>query len=314
MKKLTKEIFIEKSKKIHGDKYDYSKVNYINTRTKVCIICPEHGEFWQNPKSHMMGYGCQKCMREVFDTKTFIEKSKKIHGDKYDYSKVEYKNSHTKVCIICPEHGEFWQNPCDHLHGYGCPKCGIKKLWDKRGRLNTDEFVKRSTLIHNNKYNYSKVECINTRTKVCIICPKHGEFWQTPKSHLNGCGCPMCRNSYLERKIESFLIEYKIMFEKEKSFPWLKNSENNSLFLDFYLPEYNVAIECQGIQHYIPIKNNIEKFNKIQYNDTEKLTKCVDNNLHIIYFSDEVICRNYADDKVFHSKEDILNEISRFRI
>ena len=377
MKKLTKEIFIERSKEIHGDKYDYSKIEYVNTRTKVCIICPEHGEFWQNPKSHMLGYGCQKCLWEVFDTKTFIDKARKVHGDKYDYSKVEYKDSHTKVCIICPEHGEFWQepynhtngyncpicigkfkhdngifidkarkvhgdkydyskveykdshtkvciicpehgefwqNPCDHLQGYGCSKCGMKKLWDKRGRMTTKDFIARSNLVHNNKYDYSKVECINTRTKVCIICLKHGEFWQSPKSHLNGCGCPKCRNSYLERKMETFLNEAKIIFEKEKSFPWLKNKENNNLFLDFYLPQYNVAIECQGVQHFIPIKNNVEKFNKIQYNDIEKKTKCIENHIHIIYFSNEVICKNYTNENIFYKKEDVLNEISRIRI
>ena len=109
----TKE-FIEKAKRIHGDKYDYSKVKYVNNRTKVCIICPEHGEFWQRPTSHLKGCICYRCSQKAkakkqkkSSTNEFIEKAKKIHGDKYDYSKVEYINAKTKVCIICPEHGEF---------------------------------------------------------------------------------------------------------------------------------------------------------------------------------------------------------------
>jgi hypothetical protein len=127
---LTTQIFIEKAKEIHGDKYDYSKVNYINNRTKVCIICPKHGSFWQMPYSHLIGKGCKKCSIEEsaknlsFSKNEFIKRAKEVHGDKYDYSKVNYINSKTPITIICPEHGEFTQIPSDHLTGYGCPHCG----------------------------------------------------------------------------------------------------------------------------------------------------------------------------------------------
>ena len=130
---LTTESFIEKAKKVHGDKYDYSKVEYKNCKTKVCIICPKHGEFWQEARQHLSGRGCPECKRkkcgssQKSNIKDFINKAKEVHGNKYDYSKVEYKNSKTKVCIICPEHGEFWQRPYVHLLGQGCPKCGNKK-------------------------------------------------------------------------------------------------------------------------------------------------------------------------------------------
>ena len=107
-KKINKEEFIKKSISIHGNKYDYSKVEYINDKTKVCIICPEHGEFWQEPHSHLKGYGCKKCKRGgKYDTKIFINKAKQVHGDKYNYSKSKYIGSLDKICIICPEHGEF---------------------------------------------------------------------------------------------------------------------------------------------------------------------------------------------------------------
>ena len=133
-KKKTKEEFIKEATEKHKGKYDYSKVEYVNNKTKVCIICsnPEHGEFWQSPSVHLRSGGCPKCGQIVRnDSKRlslleFIKKSRKVHGDKYDYSKVEYVNAHTKVCIICPEHGKFEQKASAHLSGYGCPKCGHK--------------------------------------------------------------------------------------------------------------------------------------------------------------------------------------------
>ena len=141
--KLTLEEFIERSVKLHNNKYDYSKVEYINNKTKVCIICPEHGEFWQTPDCHMRrGQGCPVCRyinstkkireKQGLSTEDFVKKAIKIHGNKYDYSKVEYANNETKVCIICPEHGEFWQTPHHHIAGSGCPICGRNDVSEKK--------------------------------------------------------------------------------------------------------------------------------------------------------------------------------------
>lgn len=126
---MTTESFIKRAREIHGDKYDYSKVVYVNNHTKVCIICPKHGEFWQFPNNHInQKQGCPKCCSNPKNTtQTFIEKSREVHGSIYDYSKVIYKNNTTPVCIICPEHGEFWQKPMNHLAGCGCPECGLSK-------------------------------------------------------------------------------------------------------------------------------------------------------------------------------------------
>ena len=123
--RLTKKIFIEKSNKIHNNKYDYSDVKYINNKTKVKIICPLHKEFYQKPDNHMMGQGCHPCYYDSMrDTKEiFIQKSNKIHFNKYEYSKVNYKNSRTKVEIICSKHNSFYQTPDSHLRGKGCSKC-----------------------------------------------------------------------------------------------------------------------------------------------------------------------------------------------
>ena len=313
-KKLTTTEFIYKANKIHSNRYDYSKTMYINTHTKVCIICPEHGEFWQEPANHLSGQKCPKCASiEVHNNQSngkdgFITKSKIVHGDKYDYSKVEYFNNHTKVCIICPEHGEFWQKPISHTQGKGCPYCGGTK------KLTTEEFIERAKFIHGNKYDYSKAEYINTDTKVCIICPEHGEFWQTPHDHISSRqGCPNCnilKNSKIVQKIESKLNELKILFEKEKTFDWLINKSN--MYIDFYLPEYNVGIECHGIQHFEPIDffGGIDGYNAQKNRDLLKYKLCSDHNIKIYYFTE--IDSEYFD-KIYCDENALIKDICKVK-
>lgn len=282
-KRFTKEDFIKRAKETHGDKYDYSKVDYINSTTKVCIICPEHGEFYQCPSDHIRGVGCRRCYgNEKNTTEQFIQKAKKIHGDKYDYSKVEYDGNKKKVCIICPEHGEFWQRPNDHISGYGCPYCGnnLKK--------NTEEFIEESKKVHNNKYDYSKTKYINAHTKVCIICPEHGEFWQEAANHTNGAGCPYCNcgnKSKMEENVSKELIKNNIRFIRQKTFEWLKYKKN--LFLDFYSEEYKVAIEVQGEQHFVPIKRfgGDEDFKVRRKRDETKKILCEEHGIKIFYIT-----------------------------
>jgi superfamily II DNA or RNA helicase len=142
-KKSTKEDFIIKAKQVHGDKYDYSKVVYVNNQIKVCIICPIHGEFYQTPKTHLSGSGCPKCSgNKKYTKEDFVQESSKVHGYKYDYSKVEYKNNKTDVCIICPIHGEFYQAPKNHLSGQGCPICanGFNKEY-KLSLIKCDDLI-----------------------------------------------------------------------------------------------------------------------------------------------------------------------------
>ena len=162
-REMTTEEFIQKAKAIHGDKYDYSKVEYTHNKTEVCIICPEHGEFWQKPKNHLSGYGCPICSgRKKMRTIDFIKRAKQVHGDKYDYSKVNYNGNTEKICIICPDHGEFWQRAGSHLRGFGCPKCGIikcssaQKIWTREKCYETaqqyeylSDFIKESQVAFN---------------------------------------------------------------------------------------------------------------------------------------------------------------------
>ena len=298
------EEFINKAHEVHGNKYDYSKVNYVNSQTKVCIICPEHGEFWQTPNMHLMGRGCAKCANELrqknlsSNTEEFISKAREVHGDKYDYSKIKYVNSDTKVCIICPEHGEFWQIPFAHLNGQGCPKCaGV-------GKLNTNEFIKKAREVHGDKYDYSKVNYMGTHTKVCIICPEHGEFWQAPAAHLTGQGCPNCNSSKLESEIKLMLDEQGIKYKwRERKIPWLKGLE-----LDFYIPNKNIAIECQGMQHFKSVEyfGGEETYKHIKENDSKKRKLCKKNGVRLLYYSNLGIKYPY---KVFENKEELLKEI-----
>ena len=371
MNKLTRNEFIEKCVNIHKDKYDYTKVEYINNKTKVCILCPEHGEFWIRPNdllsgsgcpkcggtkklttdefikkakiihnnffsyektiyinsnekiivtcpihgdfevkanNHLNGVNCKQCQRDgithdiiklkqknkttkTYDTDEFINKAKQIHGNKYDYSKTEYTDNRTKICIICNEvdefnikHGEFWQTPNKHLSGRGCAKCS------KNYKYDTNEFINKAKQIHGNKYDYSKTNYISTHSNVIINCPEHGKFLQSPANHLKGQGCPKCEQSSLESILAFFLKENNINFEQQKTFEWLKY--NKHMYLDFYLPDYNIAIECQGIQHFKPTgfgeKNQDtiqEMFKQTQIRDNLKKQLCIENNIKLYYFN-----------------------------
>lgn len=191
-----------------GDKYSLEKFKYKGDKEKVTLICPIHGEFSMSPNNLKKSLGCPKCSGFFMDQEYFIEKSKKVHGEKYDYSKVQYKTVKIKVCIICPEHGEFYQSPSSHMEGNGCPKCG--RLTQAINRTNTTEyFIKKAIEIHGNKYDYSKTEYVNYDTKVCIICPEHGEFWQKPSHHLIGLGCLQCSKTIKRKTTEQFINEAK---------------------------------------------------------------------------------------------------------
>lgn len=289
-KRLTTQEFLERARKAHGDKYDYSKAEYVNSDKKVCIICPKHGEFWQRPADHIRGIGCRFCYGNEKNTKEqFVEKAKKLYGDKYDYSKVEYNGNKVKVCIICHEkdefgreHGEFWQRPNDHLSGYACPRCG------NNYKKSTEEFILQAKKVHGDKYNYSNVNYKSSHEKVCIICPKHGEFWQTPNNHLNGASCPYCNcgnKSKMENNIRAELENRKICFEQQKTFDWLKYKKN--LFLDFYCPKYKLAIEVQGDQHYISVERfgGQKDFKIRQKRDKIKKKLCEEHGIKMFYIT-----------------------------
>lgn len=287
MKKSTTEEFIRKANLIHHEKYNYTKVNYINRVTPVVIICKKHGEFFQKPADHLSGCGCPKCANERQNTpethkQRFINLAKQIHDNKYDYSKVNYTSSLVKVSVTCPIHGDFLITPAHHLQGKGCRKCGYIQNGQK-AKLTTSQFIEKCKLIHQNTYDYSKVDYKDNFTKVCIICPKHGEFWQSPNNHLGGHGCPHCKlksQHILYEKLKNSFANDLILFEVSKNeVNWL-----NKMRLDIYFPKYNIAIEYDGIQHYRVSEffGGEEAFQKRQTADKEKDNLCLNN--HCILF------------------------------
>lgn len=139
----------------------------------------------------------------------FIKRAKKVHKNIYDYSLVEYKNSQTKIIITCPEHGDFEQIPNVHLRGQGCKECKRFSRLDGR-RLTTEKFIEKANKVHNNIYTYTKTEVNGNKNKVTITCKKHGDFEQSPNSHLRGRGCRKCyleNNGYNKGKFIYFAKE-----------------------------------------------------------------------------------------------------------
>ena len=255
-KSKSKDTFINDAIKVHGDKYDYSKVVYKNTMDKVIIICKEHGEYLQQAGSHLQGHGCKTCStiitanKQRSNTEEFIKNAKEIHGDVYDYSKVDYINSNEKVTIVCKEHGEFLQNAKGHIQKKaGCQKCGIIKLRNNF-KDTTDIFIKKAIRIHDNKYDYTKVNYGNNgKEPIIIICKKHGEYIQKPQDHLSGCGCQKCAH----KKYSKASILYLKFISKMYNIK-IQNGENCNEFIipntkykaDGYCKETNTIYEFHG--------------------------------------------------------------------
>lgn len=198
-KRLTNEEVIARAKSIHGDRYNYDKVDYQRATEKIIITCKKHGDFLQLPHSHFAGHNCPKCEgRDSHSKETFIKKARNEHGDRYDYSKVKYEKTSIKVIIGCKKHGEFLQTPHSHLKGMGCPKCGYESISRKNKNESkcsetlTDEFIGKANVVHGDKYRYDKVVYQSAIKKVKITCPKHGDFMQRPQNHLAGYGCYHC--------------------------------------------------------------------------------------------------------------------------
>ncbi len=222
-------------------------------------------------------------------TEQFIQKAKVVHGDEYDYSLVDYKHSQKKVKIICKKHGIFEQNANSHLQGKKCHKCFLDKISTLYTET-TQSFIKKAIKLHGERYNYSNVKYLRNNIKVIINCHKHGNFIQTPQHHLNGSGCPKCKSSSGELKIEQYLKECNINFITQKKFPNCK--DKRPLPFDFYLPDFNTLIEYDGPGHFKPVQwHGISKlkakqiFSNVMKRDKIKNGYCLNNNIHLIRIS-----------------------------
>ena len=190
---FTTEQFVAKAKEKHKNYYCYNKANYLHSRVRLVITCPEHGDFEQAATNHLRGDGCRKCAAAAIskaktkDINHFISTASKKHYNKYDYSKSVYLGSTKLITINCPEHGDFKRTAASHLAGYGCNTCaGIFEH-------NTERFVERAKTVHgDDKYNYCQSVYKSAHEKVNIICSEHGAFWQSATEHLKGSGCGAC--------------------------------------------------------------------------------------------------------------------------
>lgn len=279
------EKFKEQAKIVHNNFYIYlDNIDYKNITTKIPIECPIHGIFEQAPNNHLNGHGCPKCGNEiVYSTRRkteeqFLEDCRNVHGEKYDYSETKYINDRTSIEIICSKHGSFFMAPHAHLSGQGCPKCG-KESMKLKMRKPFSKIVEDARLIHGDKYEYDESSYISTMKPMNITCPIHGVFQQSPFNHIIGKhGCPKCNMSHLERETMAFLERNNIKYEYQKKFDWLGKQS-----LDFYLTDYNAAIECQGSQHFEKDKfyKNIEI---VQERDKRKKILCNENKVKVIYY------------------------------
>lgn len=279
-----KDSFIEKSINLYGDKYNYNKVEYHNSKKHVTITCSLHGDFLKTPNNHLRGQGCPKCANEkksLFNSSNkeeFINKAKKIHGNKYDYKEVDYRSCKEYVIINCPLHGNFNQRPNNHLNGSGCKKCGHEVTTS-----DTNKFIEKAIKIHGNLFGYKKVIYNGALNKVIITCPIHGDFLQSPNDHLKGSGCPACSESKGEKYIANILKNKNIKFFREKTFEDCKG-KSRRLFFDFYIPDYDVLIEYDGQQHFEPLDffKGDKRFEEIKSYDQIKNEYAIKNNIKLI--------------------------------
>jgi hypothetical protein len=369
--------FIKRSRKTHGDKYDYSKVHQFKQQKKerVTIICPTHGEFKQKPFDHWWsGSGCPKCWEEIRSEvltspwEEVIKSFRETHGDKYQYNRSDYINSSSKLRITCPKHGEFLQDVTSHKHGQGCPKCGRERIseflttpWEevlksfrethkneyeytpetytlldnpmemfckKHGRfeqtpkihrkgsgcpecgnertgesqiLSWEEVLKSFREVHRDEYDYNEDTYTKTLEKMEIICRKHGVFLQTPMTHKQGKGCPVCSSSTGEKEITHLLNDLGIEFEHQKKYKVLGRKR-----FDFYIPSINTIIEYNGIQHYEPKEyfGGEKSFKSQVRNDKIKKQHCLDNgiNYEIIRYDEDTKLRVFEILETYKTK------------
>lgn len=299
-----KEEFIEKSRKIHNYKFDYSLVHDFKRKDeKVTIICPKHGEFYQTPTAHIQ-YDCEKCSYEKRGVDYSISKEEliekfKLFNNGLEYDLKDYVHTNSIISYVCSIHGKVHQKVSKHLKTKQCKKCVKRKSWNTG---NTDKFIKRATEVHGDTYDYSKTSYKNNRSKVEIICKHHGSFFQRPNTHVDsGGGCQTCakiitsrRNKLTKEEIESSknikCILYVIELYNDKERFWkigISSSykirkreierESGYKVKDIYVLTWNV-FDCFGLEQHL-----LRKYNKYKHkplNSFRGQTECFYINPH----------------------------------
>jgi hypothetical protein len=245
--------------------------------------CPKCG-ILQAAKSNEKGWG------------SVLNMFKEVHDDRYSYDESTYTDVSSKMKIKCYVHGWFSQKPYQHYSGSGCNKCAIIEVHEKQ-KIDFKEFKNRSQLKHGSRYNYSEGEYIDIFTPVKISCDKHGVFYQKPRDHYRGSGCPKCQSSRGENSVRLILQRLGIKFKEQKTFEGLKY--RSKLKCDFYIPSSKTVIEYNGLQHYEPISvfGGLKGLQETQKRDVIKYDYLAKNNIKLI------IVRYDKDDIELYLKE-----------
>lgn len=284
----SKEEYLAKCKELHNAKYEYDLDNYINLESEITVICPVHGKFSQRASNHLAGRACFLCgvitrtEKWRLTNEEVIARAKIIHGETYLYDKFLYTTQHTHVIITCRIHGDFSQDPWNHLSGTGCKRC--------TAIYNTEDFIKKAIEINTVAYNYSKVDYKNSHSKVIIGCPECGFFEQAPNSHLCGRGCPLCINK-TQQKLLLWLIKYYEVVPEFKQAWCVRKSTGRALRFDFLIKELNIIIELDGGQHFKQVHNWLSPEQQIRI-DAYKMQQANKNGYTVIRLLQSDVYRN----------------------
>lgn len=325
-KKGTTETFIKKARQVHGNYFDYSKTVYIDSKTKIIVTCPIHGDYTVKPSNHLSGQNCPKCRKDkikhpISKLKAVNKSTKKLTQDEFAQRVQEkwkgqyivddqtiYKSNKDKLKIKCKVHDSYFEITPNHLlNGRGCPLCAKNK------QLTTQHFIEKiNEKFPNHHWTFEKTVYKSTHIPVCITChnkEKPHDFWAMPSNLLRGQDCPLCQQSRLETFIRNELDKRCIRYETQKRFEWLGRQS-----LDFYLGDYNAAIECQGAQHFYAVNfggwdnETLEiKFRELKERDELKLLLCKEHGINLFYYSKLNLDYPYL---VYENAEDMFNEIT----
>ena len=273
-----------------GNRFDYSKMNYIRCDKKIEIICKEHGSFWQLPIYHWRGQnGCKKCFYNerkdpTLSNSTVIKRFEDKHLNRYDYSKMNYLKYNKVVEIICKDHGSFFLSPKQHWDGLGCPECKKKEQF---GNL-----IERFKNTHGDLYNYSKISNYSRFDEnVEIICKDHGSFLQLPTNHINGSGCPKCGKTNLEEDIEKNFNCFEL-FNRDFIKP---------LEIDLLNHEYKFGIELNGVLWHSYGKNFPNNYNNLNKNKHLNKTNLMEEKGYQLFYITDLAWNNPIKKEIWKS-------------
>lgn len=266
-RRLSVDEIMRRAIEIHNGYFTYDRESIEkakNISDHIIAICPIHGPIDVQIESHLHGYGCKKCSKkEKKTTESYISEAKKLWGDEYDYTPLQYINSQHYINFRCRKHGIQSVVACDHLRGHGCPICGNERKSEWK-RISHDDYVKSVIEVHSNFYSYSRTEYKGMHEDITVTCPIHGDFEIEAVYHLNGGGCPKCTVlSKGETLVRNWLVDNGIDFNPQYTINFKEQSifGRNKIRVDFYLPNCNTIIEYHGEQHY----RQTEKFHSDEF-------------------------------------------------